>query len=88
MTRPISVVPRIASTTRAERTASHRMPNSAATIAADDQVRILGQRGEFLVRQRHRSGQTYADAMRRIEPERLGSARIALLAAAPGCSCV
>ena len=52
---------------------AHRQPQDAQQghhHRAHDQVRILGERGEFLVRQRHRAGQSHRHTVRRIQPQR------------------
>ena len=54
---------------------THRQPQDSderGKHRAEEQVRILGQRREFLVRQRHRTGQSHGHAMRWIQAKRAG----------------
>ena len=66
---------------------AHRQPQDAEKgrhHRAHDQVRIVGERAEFLVRQRHRAGQSHDDAVRRIQPERSRHAANGPARALPG----
>ena len=54
---------------------AHRQPQDSQERdkhGSEEQVRVLGQRRELLVRQRHRSGQAHGHAMRRIQAKRPG----------------
>ena len=66
---------------------THRQPQDPQERGkhrAEEQVRILGQRREFLVRQRHRTGQAHGHAMRRIQAERAGGRADGLARRRPG----
>ena len=84
--RPTKVVTRIATITRAERTASHSISTMAANATSGDRQRALGQGAELLVLQRHRAGQAHGDAVRRVEVAASGRRRGCGRGVGPGSS--